>query len=313
MNRLCIGRVALCGPLVLGALFTGACKPQLTPPVPPLPAVTPPLDTWVDTGDMGAPPPCAAPEVEPNDGDQQASDLPFERTGCGVLSPGDRDAFAFTVVDPGWVSLEVERGNGSIADVDVTVRGPDGLRIDKSDDTESTDVTVRFQAELGDYVAVVSEQNGQGGDRFTYEILVSEAKAPVEWVRLEVEPNNAGDEAELVSEAVTAIYGTLDGNAELQDRDWYELRIPGGEHALHVDVDAFAYGAAGDVRVDVRDTDDKLIRAFVDERIGGARENDPRGTYASPGDEMIRLQVVEESGLEGPAQWYVLKLELEVL
>jgi len=309
MNRLLICRAALCGALLVAA----ACRPTLAPPDETPPVVTPPRDTWAPTGDTGAPPPCAAPEVEPNDSSGEATVLPFERTGCGQLVAGDRDVFAFEVVDAGWVALEVERASGSVADLEVAIDGPDGLRIDKMDDSESTDVTLRFQAALGDHVAIVSEQNGQGGERFTYEVLVSEAKAPVEWDRTESEPNNTGDQAELVSDAQVAIYGTLDGNAELADRDWFELSIPGGEHALHIDVEAFAHGSAGDVRVEVRDTDGNLLRTFADERIGGVLEKDPRGTYRSPGDETIRLQVLEQDGFEGPGHWYVLKLAREAL
>jgi len=299
---------------VLACALVGGAACGRSLPIPTdgtTPVVEPPPDTWATTGETGAPPPCATPEVEPNEAGGSATPLPLERPGCGVLTENDRDAFGFVVDDPGWLSIEVERSDGSTADLELTVDGPDGLRVDKFDDTESTDVTLKFQAVRGDYVAVVSEEEGRGGDAYTYEVLVSEAKAPVEWTLLEVEPNDTSGTAQALTGDEVSVYGTFEGNAELADRDWFELQIPGGEHALHVDVDAFTYGAAGDVKLEIRDEADALLRTMTDRVEGGQRENDPRGTYQSPGDETIRIQVLEEDGIDGPAHWYVLHLRLE--
>ncbi|MEM6928359.1 MAG: hypothetical protein AAF602_15605 [Myxococcota bacterium] len=295
---------------VFASLVVGVgCRPTLPAPDDP-PVVQPPQDTWTTTGDTGAPAPCAAPEVEPNDVGTEATALPFERVGCGELMENDRDAFAFEVEDAGWVAVELERGNGSLADLQLAIDGPNGLRIDKADDTEDTDVTVKFPAGLGDYVAIVTEEDGRGGERFGYEVLVSEAKMPVEFTHLEDEPNDTFEAAESLA-GTESVFGGFDGNAELADRDWYEIRIPGGEHDLSIDVDAFAEGAAADVTIQIRDADNALIRELRDDVMGGVRDRDPNGIYRSPGDETIRLQVLEANGIEGPAHWYVLHLQLE--
>lgn len=288
-----------------------ACRPSLPPAeTPPPPTPPPPTDTWAPTGDTGVTGPCAVPEVEPNDLGGQASPLVFERTSCGVLDIDDRDVFSFIVEEAGWVSVEVEGADGSPADVRVAIDGPDGLRIDKDDDTESTDVTVRFEAQPGAHVATVSEARNQGGPTHAYDLLVSEAKAPVEWTRREAEPNDDRDLAEVIA-GTASIFGTMAGNAELADRDWFEVAIPGGAHALSVDVDAYAYGSAADLQVEVRDADNGLLETFEDVQGGGALQRDPLGTYLSSGDETVRLQVVEESGLKGAGHWYVLHLTLE--
>lgn len=307
MNRPIWARAVL---VSVALLMSGACRPSLSPPNEVVPVEPPPNDTWATTGDTAPPLPCATPEVEPNDVGTEATVLPLERPGCGELTENDRDAFAFTVDDAGWLSVEAERSDGSLADLVLRLDGPDGQVITKDNDLEDTDVSLEFPAPAGAWVAVVTETEGRGGERFTYELLVSEAKAPVEWTRLEDEPNDGSGDAEALT-GTESVFGTFDGNDVLADRDWYEIRIPGGEHELSIDVDAFRYGAASDVEVQIWDADNARIDTLTEDVDNGVRDPDPRGVYRSPGDETIRLQVVEEDSIEGPAHWYVLHLRLE--
>jgi len=181
-------------PLVLGlaGLESCSCQPQI-----PDPGDTTHHDTSTDTatnhtGDTGPVKPCDVPEVEPNDSIDTPNALPMEKQGCGLIGQaGDPDYWSFTMPHDSWLEVKVNHSNGSIADMSFLLEPSDHAWVAlRPNDPESLDSTLIFPASAGDYKLGVSEQTGKGGDRYGYDVLVSEAKPPVEFTRTETEPDD---------------------------------------------------------------------------------------------------------------------------
>jgi hypothetical protein len=271
--------------------------------------------------------PCPQPEVEPNDGFDEAQALLLEQGGCGAVDPqGDRDYWTFDLEDDAWLLVEVQAADGSISNPTVLVT-PDGggWAASRNDDPDDTDVHLRFPAPAGDYFVTVSEQTLLGGERYGYDLLVSESKPPVEWTRTEVEPNDSSLLAEpLASDEV--VFGGMDGNGPLPDFDWYRVIIPAGKHTLSFEVTSYEEGAGADLTVLL--WDDALeglpegcrqscppdsptcVPCAFEGGVPGV-ELDPFGSYDSDGNEIVWLQVLEAGNREGPANWYVLHVRVE--
>lgn len=303
-----------------------------------------PTDTFspTPTGDTGPEPPCAAPEVEPNNEPGLANLLPMEQRGCGAIDPQfDADYWNFTLEDAGWLTIEVEKANGSQADMNFILRPlelfdgvDDGWSAGRSDGREDPDAVLTFLAPAGLYELLVTEQNFDGGpDRYGYDVLVTESKPPVDpWTRTEVEPNDNAELAEPVN-AGDILYGTMNGNGALNDSDWYEIVIPPGRHAMHIDVVAFNAGSSADLSVYLWDfnveplppgcrtvcpaSQPGCVRCEI--RGGGPGDFDPVGTYDSLGAETVYIQVTASQNCrgtgqpcpDGPANWYTLRIDLE--
>ena len=153
----------------------------------------------------------------------------------------------------------------------ILLAGADWL-VAKSDDIESKDATLVFQAPPGEYSAVAADQTFGGGERHTYRLLVSEAKAPVEWSSEEIEPNDESSEALVVGDG-DQIYGTMDNGVPLEDFDWYRIAIPGGKHELTIDVDAFDHGSGANLAAILYDGSLEQIEEI---KGGAVPANEPR-------------------------------------
>ena len=300
------------GLVLLTALMWGGCQCQ-----PSLPPVTddntsppdPPTGTTALTADTAPPPPCATPEIEPNNAEVDAVPLVLEQRACGAIdAPFDVDYFSFELDDDGWILVELEGDDGSIADMSLFLGNDDWVVI-KHNNVESTDATVVFQAPAGPYFVSANEEYFRGGERYTYRLLVSEAKAPVTWNTTEIEPNDSNLESSILGDS-DAIFGTMDGNGALEDFDWYRIGIPDGKTDLHIDVDAYDFGSGANLTAIVWSEDLQVLKTIEGGAVAGTQP-DPDGIYSSPGDEIVYVQILEESANEGPAGWYVLNITLE--
>lgn len=310
---------------LVAALWGCQCQPQI--PTPPEDTETTTTGETANTGDTAPPPPCAVPEVEPNDNLDAPNVLVLEKQACGQIGqPLDLDWWSFSLTEDHWVEIELEAGNGSIADMSIllTAEGETWAAA-RADDPGSRDATLRFPAPAGTYVLNASDQNFDGGDRYDYDLLVSEAKPPVEWSDEEAEPNDDQAGAN-VATAGAAIWGVMDGNGILPDYDWFQVAVPTGKHTLSVDVVAYAEGSAADLTVYLYDAAlDKLpagckdpcpqdspacVECAITGGVGG-EALDPIGAYESEGGEIVYVQVLEATNREGPAGWYVLTIGLE--
>ena len=320
MSKLADRRVWLALPLVC-ALGSAGCQCQPTLPSTDTTVSPPDLDPTGSTGataDTAAPPRCSYPEVEPNDVAGDATPLGFEVRGCGTIaSPLDQDVFSFEVLQATWLLVEVAKDDGSTLDPALQLNGPD-VSVRKDDDVETTDASLVFPALPGPYtLAASSEDFTQAGERFTYEVLVSEAKEPVESTRTEGEPNDAIEAAEVVVDG-DAVFGTMQGNGALPDFDWYAIAVPTGRHVLTLDIEAYDYGSSADLTIFLyNDALDNLPLgcnqcAFRGGQIAGV-ELDPLAEYDSAGAEVVYIQVLGANGSDSPTGWYVLDISMEAL
>ncbi|MBX2797515.1 MAG: hypothetical protein KTR31_07605 [Myxococcales bacterium] len=298
------------GAVALAALSAGCqCNPSLPtdsdPPDPPPETAT--------TADTAPEPPCAFPEQEPNDDADQANLIAPEQRACGVIGePLDFDYFSVFLDDDGWISVEAEGDDGSIADMQLQFLSVDeGWGVLQTDAPESTDARVVFQAPMGEYTLSVGDETAQGGERFTYRVLVSEVKAPVEWSMVEVEGNDVPGDAQVLVDG-DSVFGTMDGNGALEDFDWFRIAVPDGRHDVHIDVDAFSEGSGANLTAIVWDADVNELETIVGGQISGV-DLDPEGVYQSSGDEVIYVELLESGSQEGPTEWYVLNITLEAV
>lgn len=299
-------------PIVIGWMGTGGCQCRYEPPQetnepdPP----PPPTGQTGTTGDTGPEPPCAWPEIEPNDTVLEPTMLGMEQHGCGTIDAAfDSDFWQFTLDDDSWLEIQAEQGNGSIANMTfVLTPVGDDWSATRTDDIESLDATLRFLAPAGDYRLQVTEQTFSGGERFGYEILATEAKEPLTWTVEEVEPNDTlatampvlpGDEIYGLTYVDTVVGG---------DFDWYVLTVPVGKHTVSVDIDAYEFGSSSDLTIRLYDASSEPLRSDIN---GTGGNPDPVGSYESSGAEYVYIQVSELGNRESPAGWYVLKIGLE--
>ena len=288
-------------------------------------------DTQIDSAvieplDTGPVPPCDVPETEDNGSLADADLLPMELVGCGRLQEAaDFDYWDTTVPADAWVRFAVvSRGLGAIADVHLLVLPEGETAAKRDDDEETTDASLLFPAKAGDYSITVSEQNFNGDeDRYEYELVVSTSKAPLDWDRFEVEPNDAFAEAVDVSPG-EVIYGDMQGGI---DNDWYKLDIPTGKHTLTVAVEAYAYGSAGNFSLWLYDEGLGLLPVGCNpDGCGPGQPNcvwcevlgppagfarDPILEFESLGSETLYWRVVEYESKYGDAYWYTMRVELE--
>lgn len=305
-------------PFAVGlAVLAAGCQCQPTIPPPADEPDPPPQSTaeTAQTGDTGPPKPCEVPETEPNNGLDTPNVVALETTACGTISqPLDIDYWGFSHAGS-WLEIELDAADGSFINPTflLTPVG-DTWAARREDDTESVDATLRFLAPAGDYRLAVSDQGFNGGERYTYDLLISEAKPPAVWTREELEPNDEATLAEIVTGGET-LYGTMSGNGAYPDYDYYVITIPSGKHTLKIDVDAFDVGSSANLTVYLRDEAlDYLPEGCTNCALAGGIpgvELDPIGEYDSNGSEIVYIQVREAGSQEGPANWYVLAIELE--
>ncbi len=300
---------------VTGVASACSCgEPSLPPPPPPPPETT--GDTSVaETGDTGPPLPCDAPEVEPNDTFQTPTVLPLDQIGCGGFQvEADFDHWEFTVDAPTWVTLRAYADAGSTANVAVLMTSTSGdIAVGRDGDFEAQDVTMLFPALPDRYTVNIREETTQAGESYTYEVVATIAKSPVffdeegaiiDWVE-ESEPNDDEVNAFPLRDG-DAVLGFSD---EPSDADWYTVTVPPGRHSLSFDVQAYLVGSAGDYRLTLLDENLEVIK--TNDSAGPVTEKDPRLNYASDGNEVLYLVVIEEASLGNPAVWYLLDTRVE--
>lgn len=287
------------------------CGPELpdvsTDTGPPSDAPTDPTDV---TDPTDPPPgPCPIPEREPNDAPESATPLPLEAQACGAFQATfDFDMWSFELPEAAWLRLKiVSRDNGAWADPRVALDGPTPASSVLIDDKHnSPDVDLRFPAEPGPYLALVSELNAQGdADHYKYELLASVAKPPVEWTATAPEPDNSFAQALRVANG-DRIFANFLG---IGDQDHYRIDVPPGKTELTLDVEAFAFGSAAWVSLSLFNDDGRLLENEVYGPEGWERDAQLRWT--STGNETLYLKTSDYLGTTGLATWHVISFRME--
>lgn len=308
----------------LAALSAGcSCRPKIPPPTDPPDTDSETTAETGNTADTAPLPVCRWPEIEPNSVTTPTA-LALEQQACGAIdAPLDLDVWSFSH-EGTWLQIELDAADNAFTDPTFTLEPVDGSwAASRADDPESVNATLRFLAPAGDYRLTVADQDFNGGERYGYDLLVSEAKPPAEWNHTEVEPNDNFAAAEVVSGG-DRIYGTIDNDSAFQDVDFYVLSVPAGKHTLGIDIDAFDGGSSANLTVYLYDAAFEKLPPGCEDPCneptcepcamkGGVAgvELDPIGEYDSPGSEIVYVHVLEASDQESPANWYVLALDLE--
>ena len=261
-------------------------------------------------------PACVAPEIEPNNSVSEATELPLEQLGCGVIAEqGDIDFFVANVTEEGWISIATAaKSIASNADLQMVVTPPEGSAAIRADDEGTTDATLLFPGSPGEWEVQLSEQNFNGGDAYWYQVAVSSAKAPVEWTKAEVEPN---DDLPYATEVIhgDVVFGDMDENL---DGDWFRIDVPPGKHELEVEVTAYAEGSAGDFVLFLSDAASNLLPlGCIPQTTCAKRGNpldpalhDPVFSWSSDGNEQLFVKISEENFQWGKPSWYVISFSL---
>lgn len=304
--------------LLAASLLQGcSCTPDLGNPNNNNNNTTSSTDSTPPPIDSGPEPLCAVPEIEPNDTVGEATTLPLELLGCGVIAePGDIDVYETEVAEDGWLSVvTVARGMGSFADIQFVLQPPDGSAAIRTDDEGTTDASLLFPGTPGAWSIQVAEQNFTGGDQYFYRVIATTAKAPVEWTVAEVEPNDALLTAMPVGSGTT-VFGDMGQNL---DGDWYRIDVPPGKHTLTVEVVAYAEGSAGNFVLYLSDAGQNLLPMGCNPATTCATRghpidpalHDPILEWESDGNEQLFVKVSEEDFRWGRHTWYVATFTLE--
>lgn len=290
------------------------CQPDLGGKDKPNPQTTPPDSTPPDSGVNTTG--CPIVEVEPNNSVAEGTDLPPERLACGVIGePGDIDFYVSEVTEEGWISISsAALAIASNANIQMVVTPPAGTAAVRADDEGTVDASLRFPGSPGTWEIQLSEQNFNGGEDYFYELVVSSAKAPLEWSFAEVEPND-----ELITAVPVvhgdAVFGDMGQNL---DGDWYRIDVPPGKHELEVEVVAFAEGSAGDFVLYLSDSAENLLPLGCNPATTCANRgnpidpalHDPILSWTSDGNEQLFVKISEENFQWGRPSWYVITFSL---
>lgn len=280
-------------------------------------------DPKEDTGPLPPPPPCAFPEVEPNNRQSEAMPIEMESWACGTLEDEevgtDNDMMSFVVPESGWISLW-GRGEdiGSFSDLELNVwvypagsSTYDELLLPDSS-PGSTDPRMTFEVEAGDTVQVsVKDRRGGAGPAYVWELLAtSEKEPPVSCVGEEDETLGGADNDAVSRAAQPLLSGELmcGLTTGIDTRDHYVIDVPEGNTTLRIRTLAWQLGSAMDatlVLIDPEGDERRTVRAADLER-------DPELDFATTeaGRWVLRVEADAPRGFT-LAGWYGLSVEID--
>lgn len=286
-----------------------ACRPDVVPvDTGESDTDTNPVDTDTTVPDTDVPPPCAQPEIEPN-GLDEPNAIVMEQYACGTFDPiYDVDARTVEVPRAMWLRVRVDARSIGRADPIVILSSADGQTAQGSErDDGFEDPLLVFPTDATRWTVLVTDEAGQGGpDNFPYQLMVAEAKAPVEYDATESESEHSSAEIAQPLAFGTTVFGDMEGTFA---SDWYSMSIPAGKQTLTVTVEAFSAGSPGDFSVALYDADGTQVATAAVGEHGW--EHDPWLQYTSGGSETLYLRVAEATGRTGRAYWYTAQVSVE--
>lgn len=279
---------------------------------PPLPETDDPVDTAPE-------PPCARPEVEPNDTPADAEELPTEVVACGAFQvEADADRWRFVLAEPAWLALDVRaQAIGSPADVSLLLDGPEaGLAMAVGSWMDRPDVHLLLPVPAGTYDAVVRQAIGGdvvrgSGPDWTYELRASTTKPPFEAEVAEDPTLPQGQAQPFVGEPTGPEGLTVLGRFDAEgDTDHYTLAVPEGRHVVRLTTRAHALGSPANVALRVKDPEGATVALGVNGWLGW----EPDAVLELHTDAAVSwtVEVLEEGGHGGPGWWYAVQAAVEV-
>ena len=295
--------------VLLGAC--NGCGPQLPNPTedPRVDTSPPPDDSAPDTetAETGPPPRCDREETEPNSPPDGTEELDLELWACGeFLTYIDYDSFRVTPTQPGWLKIQVDAASrGSPANPQLIVSGG-GESAELLDGYLTTDPLLVFPVDtLEPYTLTLGETNFLYGEDYSWFMLASLSKEPVEWDAEEAEPNNG-----FASAAPFTLGQTVLGAvSSASDLDWYKLTTASeGEQTLTFTVNAFKEGSAANLVLVLYASDGATV--LREETTGPiAYDRDPYFTTKITGVQDLYLLARTEDGRGSRFHWYTLTIE----
>jgi hypothetical protein len=264
------------------------------------------VDSVPPDTDSGPPAMCDHVEVEPNDTPDEAESLEMEQWACGqFIDFLDLDWFTFTPTEPGWVTVRVEAAErGSSANPQVSVDGG-GESAMVLDGYLTSDPLLVFPAEdLETWRLTLAETNLLYGEDYTWYLMASLSKAPVDWDGEEAEPNDTFSEANELAMSTP----TLAAIGSAGDFDWYKIHTTEeGEQTLTINITAFKEGSVADLSAALYDEDGTTV---LREKTYGEidYDRDPWFTKKVTGVKDLYVFVRNEKETGSRFHWYTLEV-----
>jgi hypothetical protein len=266
----------------------------------------------METAETGEPPPCAQPEVEPNGLPDEAQLIEMEQWACGSFTNGiDFDHLRVELDQEAWIKVDVRAADfGSSADPTMEMRSDEGDVIRAMGRYGSTDPYVLFPLWKGDdWVIKLWEAFGESSEEHTWEAMVSVAKQPTSWTRLESEEpldEGASNDTLAAAESITegeVIFGRL---GSPNDIDWFRFEPPEGKTHVSIRVNAYKLGSPLDARLARYNSEGTQLQVAVRGEI--VSDPDPLMEFSSD-QEDDHYFVIRSDSHEGLGYWYTLWIE----
>ena len=274
-------------------------------------------DTYGETGETGFAPECPQPELEPNGSLDEAQFVTLDSWLCASFEDGvDLDYYEFDIEQTDWVKIDVQAVvHGSSADPVLYLFADSGETMDVNNRTDSTDPYLVFPMwEADTWTALLMDSFGGSGEDYTYDMMVSITKAPIDWTHVESEEENGpgdGTSNDTIAEAMDlesgmSVFGRL---SVAKDLDWYRIVTPDEKTEVTVTIRASDLGSP---------LNSKLVFYTIDEDgevsdpytyYGGeAGSMDPQMVRTADNSEEWFFVIRSDTG-DGLGYWYVLQTE----
>ncbi len=278
------------------------------------------IETGADTEDTAPPPPCAYPEIEPNNSvsGSNATLIERENWACGNLAYADFDHFQFEVDEESWIKVDVDAVvMGSAADPYMALTSSDGDRLTVYSDSDSTDPLAVFPVDGAATWTIMLKDptSADPGDDYHYRLMASVTKAPVIWTH--EESYDAGEtlpwdngQGVMEIEEGMVVLGGLD---YILEHDWYVFQTPPDKHQIEVEIVAFSEGSPTNATLKLYDEDGAMNGVPLETVYTGltAYDLDPLLDRSSDGDETWYLAVRDQDGSAyGPGYWYTIEVRV---
>lgn len=276
-------------------------------------------DTAEDTADDTAETlPCATPEVEPNDREEEAQDIPMEAWACGtLLEKGDVETLRFENAEEGWIRLWARGAElGSNADLQIVLQDStkeySAINVAMPGSTDPQ-IVAPIPAGLTMYATIADQYFGYG-ENHEWDFIADMTKAPLDWDGTEGDDDPDDDEnnndalarGTLLSSG-SRTWGTTSTSS---DRDWFLVEVPEGESVLSLKIEAWNFGSPMHGYMALYSPGGEEL---IKERDHGAYSSDLDPAFEAKLSEAgtYGVLVKEDGGSGSPLYWYVLSMTLE--
>ena len=174
-------------------------------------------------------------------------------TFLGDTALGVPEFLNFTTTDPGWVTVKMEAAaRNSSADPQFFIYDDAGHSVLMYDGVATSDPTITIPTDhAGIFGLVLAETGYLTGDAYTWALLATQDKPPVDWTFEETEDNDAQERANTFVLGET-VFAKMQDTA---DKDWFHVSVPEGLQSVTFNVEGFGSGSPVDLMLHVYEAD----------------------------------------------------------